>query len=164
MSSIAAMASRRAFARQSLLRAPPRRFYSASTKQLNHARALILTAVLLGPSRCHVRCFPDRWMVNNPRSYFFLPRLPHNGSKARSMRPIPPRFAIQTNINTNNEFLHLCTGTSAASPPLSTPRATSASARALCLGTLLRRTRRSTSTSTTLTVTPPSLSGTLPAP
>lgn len=30
MSSIAAMASRRAFARQSLLRAPPRRFYSAS--------------------------------------------------------------------------------------------------------------------------------------
>lgn len=30
MSSIATMASRRAFARQSLLRAPPRRFYSAS--------------------------------------------------------------------------------------------------------------------------------------
>ncbi|BCR91592.1 uncharacterized protein ACHE_70435S [Aspergillus chevalieri] len=30
MSSIAAMASRRAFARQSILRAPPRRFYSAS--------------------------------------------------------------------------------------------------------------------------------------
>lgn len=30
MSSIAALASRRAFARRSFLRAPPRRFYSAS--------------------------------------------------------------------------------------------------------------------------------------
>lgn len=39
MSSIAAMASRRAFARQSLFRAPPRRFYSSKLEEANLDKA-----------------------------------------------------------------------------------------------------------------------------
>lgn len=39
MSSIAAMASRRAFARQSLFRAPPRRFYSSKIEEANLDKA-----------------------------------------------------------------------------------------------------------------------------
>lgn len=85
MSSIAALATRRALTRQPLLRAPPRRFTSSKIEDANLekgakkdpelyvrtpdqplslTRALKLILATIGPSRCHVWCLPPCRLVN----------------------------------------------------------------------------------------------------
>lgn len=117
MSSIAAMASRRAFARQSLFRAPARRAYSSKVEEAGLDKAPRRDPELyvripskpielpppdppanrhIGSARCHVRCFPDRWMVNTtlfptlipiPPELIDLPDRPREGKKKIPLRP-----------------------------------------------------------------------------
>lgn len=88
MSSIAALAARRAFARQSLLQAPSRRFLSSSKveeagldKGPKRDPELYVPSTISplprphayltvpDPSRSHVRCLHDRWLVIIPLVY-----------------------------------------------------------------------------------------------